>query len=136
MTVPTELGPVALPGRTGSWTLALADGRVAEVRPADAPAAQIVLPAFADLHVHADRAFVEAPHPPRSLEDAIAMTEAIRAEATVELMEGRAGWLLGRALAHGSLRVRSHADVDHVVEDRAVRGVLGAARSFAGRLDV
>jgi cytosine/creatinine deaminase len=64
------------------------------------------------------------------------MTEAIRAAATPELMRERAERLLGAALSHGSTRVRSHADVDDVVEERAVAAVLAAAETFARRVDV
>ena len=98
----TELGPVALPGRDGAWTVTLADGRVASIEAAAGEPEQLLLPAFADLHVHADRAFVRGPHPPRSLEDAIQMTEAIRAAATAELMRARAERLISAAFSHGS----------------------------------
>jgi cytosine/creatinine deaminase len=131
-----ELGPVALPGRPGAWTVTLADGRIAGIEGAPGEPNRLLLPAFADLHVHADRAFVQGPRPPRSLEDAIEMTEAIRAAATPDLMRGRAERLLGAALSHGSTRVRSHADVDDVVEERAVAAVLAAGETFARRVDV
>ncbi|MER3410798.1 MAG: hypothetical protein C4306_12180, partial [Thermoleophilia bacterium] len=51
------LGPVLLPGREGAYELQLAGGSIAAIRPSRAGAGLLALPAFTDLHVHADRAF-------------------------------------------------------------------------------
>lgn len=131
-----RLGPVVLPGRDGIHELELAGGRIAEIRPSDAPSGRLALPAFADLHVHADRAFARGPRPPRSLADAIALVAEVKRSSTEEHVRQRASRLFGRALAHGSLRVRSHVDVDELVEERALRGVLAARAELSGRLDV
>jgi cytosine deaminase len=130
------LGPVVLPGRGGVHELELGGGRVVAIRPSDAPSGRIALPAFADLHVHADRAFARGARPPRSLADAIALVTEVKRAATEELVYERATRLFERALAHGSLRVRSHVDVDELVEERALRGALAARADIAGRLDV
>jgi cytosine/creatinine deaminase len=130
------LSNVALPGRVGAWSVALADGVVASVEPAPGPVQGLVLPAFADLHVHADRAFIRAPRPPESLLDAIELTAALRAKMTDDDMRGRAERLLGIAHGHGTVRVRTHADVDEVVGVRAVHACLAAAETFSGRVDV
>jgi cytosine/creatinine deaminase len=131
-----ELRGVALPATEGAWTVTIEDGVVAHLVAEKHAPSRLLLPAFADLHVHADRAFVQGPHAPRSLEDAIEMTEAIRAAATPDLMRGRAEQLISAGLRHGSTRIRSHADVDHVVEERAVAAVVAAGHAFAGRVDV
>lgn len=125
-----------LPGRDGVHELELAGGRIAATRPSHAPSGRLALPAFADLHVHADRAFARGPRPPRSLGDAIGLVAEIKRDSTEELVRQRAGRLFRRALAHGSLRVRTHVDVDKLVEERALRGALAARAELAGRLDV
>lgn len=129
-------GPVRLPGREGVHELDLAGGVVAAVRPGGGGAARLALPAFADLHVHADRAFARGPRPPRSLADAIALVTEVKRASTEEVVRERALRLFQCALAHGSLRVRTHVDVDELVEERALRGVLAARAELAGRLDV
>lgn len=130
------LGPVVLPGRAGIFELELEGGLVRAIRPSESPEGRLALPAFADLHVHADRAFARGPRPPRSLADAIALVTEIKRDCTVELVRERALQLFERALSHGSLRVRTHVDVDELVEERTMRGVLAAREELAGRLDV
>jgi cytosine deaminase len=130
------LGPVVLPGRAGVYELELGDGRVRAIRPSAAPQGRLALPAFADLHVHADRAFARGPRPPRSLADAIELVAEVKRACTEALVRQRAEMLLGRSLSHGSLRVRTHVDVDELVDHRTMRGVVAARETFADRLDV
>ena len=130
------LGPVLLAGRDGVYELELADGRIAAIHRSDSRAGRLALPAFADLHVHADRAFARAPRPPRSLADAIELAKDVRRTATEELVRQRARRLCELALGHGTLLLRTHVDVDELVEDRALHGVLAARGDLAGRLDV
>jgi cytosine deaminase len=130
------LGPVVLPGRDGVHELELTAGRVAAIRPSDAPSGRLALPAFADLHLHADRAFARGSRPPRSLADAIALVSEIKRSASEELVHERARRLFDRVLSHGSLRVRTHVDVDELVEERALRGVLAARADFEEQLEI
>lgn len=130
------LGPVVLPGRAGVHELEIVDGRIAAIRSSRPTTGHLALPAFADLHVHADRAFARGPRPPRSLADAVALVAEIKRSCTEELVCERALKLFGRALSHGSLRVRTHVDVDELVEERTLRGVMAAREKFTGRLDV
>lgn len=130
------LGPVVLPGRVGVHELELAEGRVRAIRPSVSARGLLALPAFADLHLHADRAFAPGARPPRSLADAVELVAEIKRSCTEELVRERAARLFGRSLSHGSLRVRTHVDVDELVEERTLRGVVAAREEFAGRLDV
>jgi len=130
------LGPVVLPGAAGTFELDFADGQIATIRPVDAERPRLALPAFADLHVHADRAYAAGPRPPRSLADAVELVTEVKRASTEETVRERALRLLRRALAHGTLRVRTHVDVDELVDERALRGVLAARAELAGRLDV
>jgi cytosine/creatinine deaminase len=130
------LGPVVLPGAAGTFELDIADGQIATIRPIDAERPRLALPAFADLHVHADRAYAGGPRPPRSLADAVELVTEVKRASTEEAVRERALRLLRRALAHGTLRVRTHVDVDELVDERALRGVLAARAELAGRVDV
>ena len=114
----------------------MADGLIAAVRPSDAPAHRLALPAFADVHQHADRAYARGPRAPRSLADAIDMVREVKLASTEDDVVRRATGLFARALAHGSLRVRTHVDVDEQIGERGIRGVLAARAVCAGRLDV
>ena len=133
-----RIGPVVLPGLDGAHELELADGKIADVRTVAASGEQprLALPAFADLHLHADRAYAAGSRPPRSLDDAVELVSEVKRASTEDAIRQRALLVLERALAHGTLRARTHVDVDELVEERALRGVLAAREELRGRVDV
>jgi cytosine deaminase len=128
---------VALPGANGPHDVVVAGGRIAalERAPGGRPD-HIALPAFADLHMHADRAFARGPRPATSLADAIEEVQRIRASATHEDIVDRARRLFARSLSHGTLWVRTHVDVDSVVGDRPMRAIAEARADFETCLEV
>src|SRR5262249_38207253 len=130
------LGPVVLPGVEGFHDLELGDDRIVGIRPSTGGDSRLALPAFADLHLHADRAFAAGPRPPRSLKDAAELVLDVKSASTEEAVRERSLRLLSRALEHGTLRVRTHVDVDPLSDERAIRGVLGARTEVSDRLDV
>src|SRR5438046_10619230 len=110
------LGPVVLPGAAGTFELDIADGQIATIRPVDAERPRLALPAFADLHVHADRAYAAGPRPPRSLANAVELVTEVKRASTKEAVRERPLLLLRRAPAHDMLRVPTHWDVGKLVE--------------------
>jgi cytosine deaminase len=120
----------------GVHELTVSAGRIAAVRPVTGAPARFVLPAFADLHVHADRAFMRGPRAPGSLADAIELVRESKVTSTEEAVCERASRLFARALVHGSLRLRTHVDVDELIGERGLRGVMAARAAVAGTLDV
>jgi cytosine deaminase len=132
----TTLGPVVLPGVEGVHELQLRGDRIAGIRPGSEDEPQLALPAFADLHLHADRAFASGPRLPRSLADAAELVLDVKSVSTEEAIRDRCLRLLSRALEHGTLRVRTHVDVDRLSDERALRGVLSARNEVSDRLDV
>ena len=132
------IGAVSLPGRSGVFSLTLRDGLVASIRPAEhvGEAAWLVLPGLVNLHAHADRAFTVQTFRPKSFADALAAATAARAEFTAPDVEARATRLFERALGHGTVRIRTHTDVDPIVELRSMEGVLAAKQAMAGKIDV
>jgi cytosine/creatinine deaminase len=127
---------VALPGENGSHDVVLEGGHIAAIDLRRGQPERLALPAFADLHLHADRAYARGPQQSKSLADAIEQVQEIRASATEQEIFDRACRLFERALGHGSIRLRTHVDVDPLVEDRPLRAISAARAQFAGRLDV
>jgi cytosine/creatinine deaminase len=129
---------VALPGRAGAWDVTFADGAVAGIAPAAGDASGLLaLPAFHEPHTHADRAFAAMPRPPRSLEDAIEIANALRETSTAQQVHDRASTLFARAIEHGAVSLRTH--VDHSPMDggrRDRRAVRAAADAVASDLRV
>src|SRR3954452_16019571 len=120
---------VALPGRTGAFRVTLRDGSIWAIRPAEqtGEAAWLALPGFANLHAHADRAYTVQAFRPRSLADAVAAAAAARALFTAADVAVRATRLFERSVEHGVTRIRTHTDVDPVVEMRSGRRSGGKA---------
>jgi len=132
----TILGPVVLPGVEGVHELELGGDRIVGIRPGSGGEFRLALPAFADLHLHADRAFAAGPRLPRSLKDAAELVLDVKSASTEEAIRERCLRLVSRALEHGTLRVRTHVDVDRLSDGRAIRGVLSARAEVSDRLDV
>ncbi len=130
------VGPVVLPGREGLWELLLDGGVVADVRPGGSGTPRLALPGFVDLHLHADRAYARGERRPHSLADAVELVAAVKRASSEEQVYERARRLFERASEHGATRVRTHVDVDELVEERALRGVFAAREEVAERLDV
>src|SRR5262245_39555680 len=114
------IGAVALPGRSGAFTLTLRNGTVAAIRAAEQPVEPtwLALPGLVNLHAHADRAYSVQSFRPRSFADALAASAAARAAFTTEDVAARALRLFESSIGHGVTRIRTHTDVDDVVEQR------------------
>ena len=152
------IGGVALPGRSGVFSLTLRDQSIAAVRAVEqaGEATWFALPGLVNLHAHADRAYTQvgparlahdnaepgqARVPalslrPHSLADALTAAAAARAAFTATDVQARATRLLERSISHGVTRIRTHTDVDPIVELRSMEGVLAARQQAAGRIDV
>ena len=129
---------VAVPDRSGAFSVSLRDGLVGTIRAAE-PASEtawLALPGFANLHAHADRAYTVQSFRPRSFADALAAAASARTGFTAADVEARAMRLFERSVAHGVTRIRTHTDVDPVVELRLMEGILAAKRRVAASIDV
>src|SRR5580692_5105173 len=127
-----------LPGREGAYSIALRDRVIADIAPATRRGSSrwLALPAFANLHAHADRSFTVTSFRPRSFADALAESAKARAAFTAEDVRRRATLLLERSLVHGVTRVRTHTDVDPVVGMNSIEGVLAAKAAMSDKIDV
>jgi cytosine deaminase len=132
------IGSVSLPGRSGAYSVTLRNGLIAAVRPAEQAGdpAWLALPGLVNLHAHADRAYTVQSFRPRSFADALAASGQARAVFTVADVQARATRLLERSVSHGVTRIRTHTDVDPIVELRSMEGVLAAKQRMAGKIDV
>jgi cytosine/creatinine deaminase len=132
------LRSVSLAERAGSFDIRLEGGRIAAIAPASAGATSpwLALPAFANLHAHADRAFAAPARRPGSLSDAVQASKSQRAAASADDIRTRARRLFERSVAHGAALIRTHTDVDAGLGMRAIEGVLAAAADMAPAIGV
>src|SRR5271166_689543 len=96
----------------------------------------LVLPGLVNMHAHAHRSFTVQSFRPASLADALDAATGARAAFTSADVPARAGRLFERSISHGVTRLRTHTDVDPIVELRSMQGVLAARGDVADRLDV
>jgi len=129
---------VAIPGRNGIFDVTVRNGLIAAIRPAERlrEASWLALPGLANLHAHADRAYTVQSFPPRSFADALAAAASTRGGFTVADVATRAARLFERSAAHGVTRIRTHTDVDAIVELRSMEGVQAAKQQAADSIDV
>lgn len=137
-----------LPGRDGSFDVAIADGRIAGIAPAGTTPAgadaialggMLLLPALADGHIHLDKTFLGTPWRPHLPGDGIARRIAAEQSerARVPLpMKERARLLIERAIGFGTLALRSHVDVDEHVGLAHAETLLGLREEVRGRVDL
>lgn len=126
----------------------VADRRVAAVGPGLAPpdrtpvedgAGGIVLPALADVHAHLDSTRLGLPFRPHTAGPGLAeLVENDRRNwrSAERSVADRATYTLGRTIASGATRVRSHAQVDTDSRLERLEGVLAAREAHARRADV
>jgi cytosine deaminase len=131
-----RFGPVAVGSGSSAFLIEIDDGRIATLRAvADRPT-QLALPAFADLHVHADRAFEPGRRRARSLTDAIELAREVKLASSEDAIRNRATLVFERALSHGTQRLRTHVDVDRYIGERALSAVFAARERLSESLDV
>src|SRR5437867_2551649 len=94
------------------------------------------LSGWARAHLPGARAPGRGPRPRRSLADAVELVREIKLASIADDVCERATRLCERSLAHGTLRVRTHVDVDELIGERGLRGVLAAREALAGRVDL
>ncbi len=115
----------------------LADGRIRRIEPASGDrdvdgAPLLVTPACADVHLHADKAYLLGRLPVgSSVAAAIHAVRANKPSVTADDVFDRTMRLLRACREHGTLAVRLHAEVDPDLGLRAVQGVI-AARAATG----
>jgi cytosine deaminase len=132
----TTIDAVALPSRDGVFRLTFDGGLVAAIGPSSTQARWLALPGLVNLHAHADRAFTVDKFRPRSFADSLAAAAKARAAFTADDVRVRATRLLENSVRYGVTRMRTHTDVDPIVELRSMEGLAAARADFFGKVDV
>ena len=122
------------------------DGRIAEVGAlADRPTrrlidceGRVVTPGLVEAHIHLDKALLDdrAPSVEGTLDEAIRVIGEAKRGFTVEDIRARARRVLDMAVAHGTTVMRSHVEVDPIIELKALEAVLPLKREYQPALDL
>lgn len=126
--------------------LGIRDGRIAAVGPlANAGARErlpvggrLVLPGLVEAHIHLDKALLSDRAPGRegTLAEAIRVTGEAKRRFTVGDIRERARRVLDLAVAHGTTAMRSHVEVDPIVELMGLEALLPLRAEYAPAIDL
>ena len=122
------------------------DGRIAAVGDlAGQPAGRTLLcegravtPGLVESHIHLDKALLSdrTPSVEGTLQEAIRITGEAKRRFTVEDIRARARAVLDTAVRHGTTSMRSHVEVDPIVELRGLEALLPLKADYAPALDL
>jgi cytosine deaminase len=138
-----RLWPSAYPGPVD---VVIAEGTIAEVAPSvgnvDAlelsANGRLLVPGLVETHLHLDKSRVKGPEASGSggLEAAIAHTARAKAAFSADDVYTRACQTLRSCISHGTTQIRTQVELDPSIELRGFEGVMAAAETFAGEVDV
>ncbi|MDR7550823.1 MAG: amidohydrolase family protein [Armatimonadota bacterium] len=126
--------------------IAVADGVIAALAPGlEGPAARtidaaglVVLPGLVESHIHLDKALLEPRRPNVSgtLQDAIAITAALKRSFTYEDIYGRAEAVVRWAIRRGVTWMRTHVEVDPIVGLTGLRALCALRETYRDLIDL
>lgn len=134
-----------LPDGDAPVHVAIAGGRIASVG-REAPAARevievegrLVTPGLVDAHVHLDKALLHdrIRATAGTAAEAIRLTGEAKRRFTVEDIRARARRVLDMAIAAGTTAMRSHVEVDPILELSALEAILPLKTEYAPAIDL
>src|ERR1044072_1535780 len=135
-----------LHGRDGAtFDIAVARGRIAEIAAhiaSDAPgedaAGRLVTPGFVDTHIHLDKSCILDRCELRdgTLQEAIAQVAAAKRAFTEDDVYERGRRTLEKAIVQGTMRMRTHVEVDPRVGLKGFDAVRRLKRDYAWAIDL
>lgn len=125
MSIDLKIQAVRLPGRSGTWDVAIANGQIVDLASVITGSAvqvieggnRLLIPGLVDAHIHLDKALLLERCPAQQGNFAEAMRETLRLKQsfTVGDIQARAKRVIERAIGHGITAMRSHVEVDRTV---------------------
>ncbi len=126
------------------------DGRITRIADsreelACGPDAQVIegghralIPGIVEPHMHLDKALLDArmPNLEGTLEGAIKVTGALKAQFTPEDIRDRARQVIDMAIAHGTTAIRCHPDTDPIEGLMGVEAMIELREEYRDRLDL
>lgn len=140
-TTTLKITNATLAGRDGRWSIAMQGGAIAEVAPQiDTPAplvlnakGQLVIPGLVDGHLHLDKALLLAQHPAQTgtFQEALTQTGNLKRSFTIDDIQTRARQVIEREITFGTTLMRSHVEVDPMLQLTAMEALLPLKQAYA-----
>ena len=127
-----------------TFDIAIADGcigAIADGIAADAPAedlgGRLVVPGFVETHIHLDKSCIlDRCRAGGTLQEAIAEVTALKRSFSEDDIYERAQRTLEKAILQGTMRMRTHVEVDPRVGLRGFRAIRRLKRDYAWAIDI
>ena len=130
-----------LAGRDGRWSIAMQGSVITEVAPQIETEAQLtlnaqgrlVMPGLVDGHLHLDKALLLAQHPAQTgtFQEALTATGSLKRGFTVEDIQSRAREVINREINFGTTLMRSHVEVDPMLQLTAMEALVPLKQEYA-----
>lgn len=125
--------------------IGIAHGRIADVAPqlaADGPAidlgGRLVAPKLVETHIHLDKTCImdRCTAEQGTVAEAVAQTAAAKRAFTEEDIYARATRTLEKCLAHGTMLMRTHVEIDPGIGLKGFHAIKQLARDYAWAIDI
>ena len=127
---------VCFPGSSEGLRVSIQDEVIASIAKSDKPVQWVCFPPFADLHMHANRAFSLPGRRPTSFVDSVNMTVELLDSFEESDYKNCADKLFQSAFAHGTTKIRTHVDVDSNTGLKGIYGTIAAKREVSDNMDI
>jgi len=130
-----------LPGRAYQWDLAIANGTIITIAPSIATPAEttldaqggLVIPGLVDAHIHLDKAFLldRVQWQTGTFTEALQETANAKRSFTVADIQTRARRVIEQSIAFGTTAMRSHVEVDPMIQLAGIKALLPLRQAYA-----
>lgn len=130
-----------LAGREGTWTITIEAGVITDVTPHQEIIHQetlkangnLVIPGLVDGHLHLDKALLLSQHPAQTgtFQEALAATGNLKQGFTIDDIQARARQVIENEIAFGTTLMRSHVEVDPVLQLTAMEALVPLKQDYA-----
>ena len=132
-----------LPDRKGYWNIAIFDGYITELVEAESTLpttdrtldakGQLLIPGLVDAHIHLDKALLLDRYPAveGSFTEALQKTLQAKQEYTITDIQNRARNIIEKAIAFGTTAMRTHVEVDPILQLKSLEALLPLKAEYA-----
>lgn len=133
---------VTLPDRKGSWNIAIANSYITQItakpivedtdRTLDGKG-NLLIPGLIDPHIHLDKALLLERYPAvaGTFDEALQKTLQAKSEYTVADIQARARTTIEKAIAFGTTTMRTHVEVDPILQLKSIEALLPLKSEYA-----
>jgi cytosine deaminase len=138
-----KITKVTLAGQTGQWDVAIADGYITEIAAAGYSSREaqqtldaqgkLLIPGLVDPHIHLDKALLLARYPAvaGTFSEALHQTLQAKKKYTIADIQTRAETILKRAIGFGTTAMRTHVEVDPILQLKSMEALGSLKQKYA-----